>query len=123
VLLLHPRSARRAFLMSITWVTDAEFQNPHVIRQLRACRFLTGLQHGKQNVEALSRTTCNSNASTLALLPAHSLVIGVGCSHYQLFGAGVKNGLLNVVGTIRQAGHLNMQSHRVFRFSHVRVDV
>jgi hypothetical protein len=57
-----------------------------------------------------------------SLLPAESLVIGICRSNHELLRARVENGLLRVVRAARQASHLHLQRHCIFRFSHVRVD-
>jgi hypothetical protein len=57
-----------------------------------------------------------------AALLAHFLVIGAGRGHHELLGGGVKNRLLDVVGSIGQAGHLNLQRDGVLLLAHVGID-
>ncbi len=63
------------------------------------------------------------NAPTRRLLTAHFLIVRIGRGHHEMLRTSVKNGLLHKISTIRQAGHLNLQGHRIFYFTHVGIDV
>jgi hypothetical protein len=65
----------------------------------------------------------NATSSAVMLLSAEGLVVCVSGGDYELLGGGVEDGLLNVVGVVRQAGELYREGDDVLGIIHVCVDV
>jgi len=73
--------------------------------------------HGRNTATAI-----RAIAAVPPLLTADLLEIGTGCGHYEFLGDCVQNRLLHIARAVGKEGHLNLQVHYIFGFTHVGID-